>query len=118
MIPITIHLYGKNKTTMDAITQLREKSDPLWEQIMDLPAEYNDLDKTKRQLVMKFINEYDHLCTLYNTRIISQHLIQQTRKTTIINAYDRYRNFIIEWRKCEDPDAWKALEKCATNLKH
>jgi len=103
---------------MTAVSELREKSDVAWNKIKKLSKKYDELNSEERDLVVSYINEYEHFCTLYNEGIVNKSLVKKTRKDTILYVQDNYWGFIDSWRKDQSkPEAWKQLEICAKNLR-
>ncbi|MEM9103289.1 MAG: DUF4760 domain-containing protein [Pseudomonadota bacterium] len=116
LIAYSVHRYGKQNTTMNAVKELREKSDPAYKHIEHLPKKYEELGREQRSLVAAYLNEYEHFCALYNTGIINRSLAKITRQDTIVKAYEEYCGFIESWRKEHAPEAWEQLRICAEEL--
>lgn len=115
-IPIALHNFAKTSTTMNAINELRQKSTIKWLAIADIPKEFDRITLEQRHLIMDYLNEYDHFCTLYNERLINKSIVKKTRKTTIKNAFSIHKSFILRWREEYDADAWLNLELCAKKI--
>lgn len=117
-IPFALHHYTKQTAAITAITELREKSDALWDRIKQLSPDYSSLSPDERDLIARYLNEYEHFCRLYNYRIISRRVARIARRGTILDAYGRYfESFIAKWREDQGkPEAWLQLQRCAIRL--
>ncbi|WP_075172908.1 DUF4760 domain-containing protein [Neptunomonas phycophila] len=115
-IPLALHNYSRTSTTMNAINELRQKWTIKWQAITDIPKEFDNITPVQRHLIMDYLNEYDHFCTLYNEGLIKKSIVKKTRKTTIKNAFNIHKSFITRWREEYDAEAWINLELCASKI--
>lgn len=117
IIAYSVHYYGEQRITMDAIAEFRKNSDKAWAQIKSLPEEYENLTFDQRDLVVIYLNEYEHFCTLYNEGMINGALAELTRRDTILTANDDYHGFIDSWRvEQKKPRAFAQLRQCAKSM--
>jgi hypothetical protein len=121
-IPIAIFRYQKVSATMSAVSKLREKSNPILELILSSKENIANLELEKipdnqKHLIVCYINEYDHFCTLFNQKIISKKLAKKVIGPALISTYLYFFNFISKWREAtKNPNNWNDLEICVSRL--
>ena len=77
--------------------------------------EYIRTDTEVEGLVFQLLNEYDYVCLASNRGVFSREIVEKIRGDALRRTWESYNSYIANYRKAQNPDAWKECDDWVAN---